>query len=265
MAVLEEALGQALHDVVPPLGVGFRVFVGDVVLGHRGRHLGEGRHAEHAVEHAVGRHHDAVEVGILRDPLQLRDAAHVRRVRAHDVDCVGLDELAEVLAQVDLLAGVDVGGGVLGDIPIDLGQAIGGVVAGDHVLEPHDVEGLHALGKLQRVDGGEARAAVKGDAHLVAHDLLDRAHVVDEVMQALVRQQAAVGAVRVGHGRGDRVGGVGVALLLRQAAEARAVEGNGGLDDGKARLLVQPQYVLRPLTGVLWVGVGQLLLRYCVQ
>lgn len=98
-------------------------------------------------------------------------------------------------------------------------------------------------------------------AHLVAHDLLDLADVVDEVVQALVRQQAAVGVVGIADVRGDGVGGIGKALVLGQPAEVRAVEGDGGLDDGEADLLVQIEDVLRALLGVAGIGMRQGLRR----
>ena len=44
--------------------------------------------AEQAVAGAVRRHQDAVQVGVLGDPLQLGDAADVARVGADDVDGV---------------------------------------------------------------------------------------------------------------------------------------------------------------------------------
>ena len=53
------------------------------------------------------RHEDAVQVGVFGDPLQLSNTADVARVGADDVHRVALDQALEVLAQVDLLAGMD--------------------------------------------------------------------------------------------------------------------------------------------------------------
>jgi len=75
-----------------------------------------------------------VQVGILRNPLEFRDAADVRRVRPDDVHRVGFDQLPEVVAEVDLLARVDRRGGGLRHIAVDIGLHIGRVVAGQHVF-----------------------------------------------------------------------------------------------------------------------------------
>ena len=88
-------------------GLADRVLEGDVVVRQGGADLDQRGQAEQAVAGAVRRHQDAVQVGVLGDPLQLGDAADVARVGPDDVDRVLLDQLLEVLAQVDLLAGVD--------------------------------------------------------------------------------------------------------------------------------------------------------------
>ena len=46
----------------------------------------------------MGGDHDAVQVGVLRDPLQLGDAADVARIGTDDIDRVLLDQVLEVLA-----------------------------------------------------------------------------------------------------------------------------------------------------------------------
>ena len=58
------------------------------------------------------------------------------------VDGALLDQILEVLAQVDLLAGVDRRGGGPGDVAVEVGHDVRRVVAGDHVFEPHQVERL---------------------------------------------------------------------------------------------------------------------------
>ena len=106
-AVLHDRVGQALDDVVPPGRVADRVLEGDEVVRQGGRDLDQRRQAEQAVADAMRGHQDAVQVGVLGDPLQLGDAADIARVRPDDVDGVALDQLLEVLAEIDLLAGVD--------------------------------------------------------------------------------------------------------------------------------------------------------------
>ena len=48
-----------------------------------------------------------MQVGVFGDPLQLGDPAYVGRVRTDDVHGLRFDQRFEILAQIDLLAGVE--------------------------------------------------------------------------------------------------------------------------------------------------------------
>ena len=71
-----------------------------------------GGDADDAVGDAVRCHHDAVHVGEFGDPFEFGDASDVEGVGADYSDGFGFDEVFEVLAEVDLLAGVDRRGGL---------------------------------------------------------------------------------------------------------------------------------------------------------
>src|SRR5207302_8740157 len=143
-------------DVRPPARFANRVFEGDEVLRQRRAHLHQGGQAEQAVTGAVRRHEDAVQVGIFGDPLQLGDAADVAWVRPDYVDGMALDQGFEILAQVDLFAGVNRCRGALGQIAVDVGVDEWDVVAGDQVFEPGDVQVFHGTGKPDRIRQGPA-------------------------------------------------------------------------------------------------------------
>ena len=106
-AVLDDRIGQAVDDLVPPVWTADRIFEGDVVLRQGGRDLDQGGQAEQSIAGAVRRHQDAVQIGVLGDPFELGDAADIAGIGSDDVDRLRLDQIFEVLAQVDLLAGVD--------------------------------------------------------------------------------------------------------------------------------------------------------------
>ena len=101
-----------------------------------------GGQPEEAVDDAVGGHEDAVQVGVFGDPFEFGDAADIGGIWANHVDRLLFEQILEVLAQIDLLAGVDRGRGRLGDLAVEVGEHEGGVIAGDHVLEPHDIVGF---------------------------------------------------------------------------------------------------------------------------
>ena len=63
----------------------------------------------------------------------------IEGVGADYSDGFGFDEVFEVLAEVDLLAGVDWRGGLHLHFAEEFGQDVGGVVAGYGVFEPHYV------------------------------------------------------------------------------------------------------------------------------
>ncbi len=182
-AVLHDRLGQPLDDVVPPGRIADRIFEGDEVVRQGRADLNEGRKARKAVRGAVRGDQDAVQVGIFGNPFQLGDAADVAGVGADDVDGVAFDQVLEVLAQVDLLAGVDRRRGAARDLAIDVGIDEGHVVAGDQVFEPHQMDRLEGAGEADRVRHRPAGPAIEGKADLVAQNLLHGADAVDDVPQ----------------------------------------------------------------------------------
>ena len=103
-----------------------------------------------------------------------------------------LDQLLEVLAEIDLLAGVDRRRGGARHLAIDVGVDVRDVVAGDHVLEPHQVELLDRAGEADRVRHRPARAAIERQADLVAEHLLHRLDAGDDVLHAALGEQAAI-------------------------------------------------------------------------
>ena len=59
------------------------------------------------VENPMRSHQDAVQIGVFRDPLQLRYPADIFRVGADNIDSLFLDEILEVLSEIDLFSGVN--------------------------------------------------------------------------------------------------------------------------------------------------------------
>ena len=95
----------------------------------------------------MGRHQDAVQVGVFGNPLQLSDSTDICWIGPHNIDRMTLDQILEVLAQIDLFTCVNWGGGRLGQVPIYVGIHIGNVIPCEHVLQPHQVVGLNSSGK----------------------------------------------------------------------------------------------------------------------
>ena len=73
------------------------------------------------VENPVGSHEDAVQIGVFRDPLQLRNSAHIFRVGADYINRLVFDQILEVLPEVNLFPGVNAGGSRLGEFFEQLG------------------------------------------------------------------------------------------------------------------------------------------------
>ena len=203
---------RGVGGVAEAVRVAERVLEGDVVVRQGGADLHQRRQAEEAIADAVRGHQDAVQVGVLGDPLQLGDAADVGRIGADDVDGVGLDQLLEVLAQVDLLAGMDRRRGAAGQVAVDIGVDVGGIVAGEQVLQPHHVQRLQRLREADGVGHHPAGAAVERQPDLIAHHLLHRLDTGDHVLQPLLGQQPAVEramvAARCGRVRRSRSSGI---------------------------------------------------------
>src|ERR1700733_10014103 len=79
-AVFDNWVGQAIHDVIPPFGLALGVFESNVVLRQGRAHVYLRSDAEEAVENSVRSYQDSVEIGVLGDPFQLGDSAHIFRV-----------------------------------------------------------------------------------------------------------------------------------------------------------------------------------------
>jgi Ca2+-binding RTX toxin-like protein len=224
-AVFHDLLGQAFDDVVPP-GVGAtRVFEGYVVGGQRGADLDQGGEAEDAVAGAVRGHQDAVQVGVLGDPFQFRNAADIGRVGADNIDGVGFDQLLEILPEINLLAGVDGRRGRHGEVAIDIGIDPRHVVAGQHVLEPHQVVFFHGPRKADRIGRHPAGAAIEREADLVAEHFLHRDDAVDHVIHAALGDDAGIHGAMEGARRRRAV------VKALELALHRRMEGDALLDD----------------------------------
>ena len=124
-AVLDRHAVEAFGDVVPEGFEAGRVFEGDEVVGHRRGHLDQRRKTKDAVGGAVRGDGDAVQVGVFGDPFHLGDAAHVAGIGADHVDRVAFDQVLVVLAQVDLLAGMDRRGRGAGHLAVDVMVDVG--------------------------------------------------------------------------------------------------------------------------------------------
>ncbi len=106
-AVDHHALRQPLDDLVPPGIGGARIFEGDIIRRQSGADIDERAEPEQAVGGAVRRHQDRMHMGVLGDPFQLGDATDIGRIGADDIDRLRLDQLLEIIAEIDLLAGMD--------------------------------------------------------------------------------------------------------------------------------------------------------------
>src|SRR3712207_4249837 len=107
------------------------------------------------------RNQHTVEISVLSDPLQLGNSSNVAWVGADNANCSRLNELAKVLAQVDLLAGVDRRRGGAGNLAVEVGGDVRRVVAGHHILQPHDVVRLDGARKSDGVRHGHAWPTVE--------------------------------------------------------------------------------------------------------
>jgi len=80
MSRFDNRIRQAINDVIPPFRLAFRVFESNIVLRKRGPHMhlrgDPNSHRKFRAAPPV-----CVEIGILRDPLQFGDSAHILRVR----------------------------------------------------------------------------------------------------------------------------------------------------------------------------------------
>ena len=190
MAVAQIVVRQAFRDVRPEVGSYVRQLERDIVLRERGAYLRERRDAEDAVADAVGRHKHAVQIRVFRYPLELGYAADVGRIRADYVDRPVFDQVHEVLAQEDLLAGMDWRRRARRYVPVGFCHRIGRVVPRQRVFEPHDVQRLDRLRYADYVDGRIAGAHVEREADPVPHHLHDALDVAHGRLERGFRKQA---------------------------------------------------------------------------
>ncbi len=72
-----------------------------------------------------------MQVCVFGNPFELRQTAHVGRVRADNIDSLLLEQFLEVLAQIDLFAGMNGRGCAHGEVAVEIGKHVGHIVAGD--------------------------------------------------------------------------------------------------------------------------------------
>ena len=132
---------------------------------HGGADMGRGHGADRRGD-VVRREGDVVDLGQVGDLAALREPAAFRDVGHDDVDRLLLDQLAETVAQIEILAGADRrGGGAL-----DLAHGVD--VLGRHrLLEPHQVQRLEVAGQPDGARHVEPRVDVAGDVDLLARRL----------------------------------------------------------------------------------------------
>ncbi len=82
------------------------------------------------------------------------------------------------------------------DFAKDFGVGIRRVVAGDEVFEPGDVQGFQGARESNGVLDGPAGAAVEREADLVAEDFLHGFDASDDLLEAALRHEAAIGMGR---------------------------------------------------------------------
>ena len=188
---------------------------------------------------------------MLGDPLQFGDTADIGGIRTDDADGLGLDQFLEVVAQVDLLAGMDRRRGRVRQLAIGLRIDPRHVVAGQHVLEPHDVVVLDRTGELDRVVEEPARAAVERQGDAVAQRFLHGDNAVEHVVEAVLGDLPLIhGAVIAG------LLALGTVVEVLVAVLHRRVEADALLDHEEVlRLLGHPLDVGGEILGAV-AGTG---------
>ena len=173
---------------------GSGILKGDVILRHGRSDLDQGSQTKNAVEHPMGRHEDAVQVGVLRHPFELGNAADITRVGTNDIHGAFFDQILEILPQIDLLARVYRGRGTLRHLPVEIRQDVWGVVPGDHIFAPHHIQGLQGLCQSDRIRDHAPRTAIQCQPHLVSQSLFHGPDAIDDVVQATLGHGAPFGA-----------------------------------------------------------------------
>lgn len=80
-----------------------------------------------------------MKVGIFGGPFKLSDPADIGGIGTDDINRVTFDQFLEVLAQIDLFAGMDRRRAGTGQPTIDAGIDPGRIVAGEQVLDPEQL------------------------------------------------------------------------------------------------------------------------------
>jgi len=153
-----------------------------------------------------------------RDLEQLREPAHPHDVGLHDVEVAALDELAEAVAAVLVLARRELR---LRVRALEQREAVG-VVGAETLLPPVDVEVLAGADQVDRVADVQAHVAVDHEGEVRADALAVLAQERDVLGQAKVALLGAVGQREFG--APEAVG------LCRHGLRAGAVE----VEDGAA-------------------------------
>lgn len=225
---------ELLDIKIPSRGDGF---VDEKVPKHREHRLPVGRVGEVLLEGRVRLRDDemvAVRPARVRhdgdvvggrhggDALQFRHAARPHDVRLEDVDVAALDEPAEAVARVLVLAGGELGGRVGA---LELGEAVR-VVGREAFFPPVDAEGGAGRDELDGVRHVEAHVAVDAEREGGADALAvepEESHVLAQAGLAFI---GAVGEGDLGSGEAHllRCGGFGAGAVEVEALAGVAAE-----------------------------------------
>ena len=99
----------------------------------------------------------------------------------------------KVLAEVNLLAGVNRSGRAIGHLFEHLGVRVLCVIACDHVFEPCQVERLHRARKPDCILDCPARSAVQGEPDLIPADFFHSFGAGDKMIKSAFCQHAVIG------------------------------------------------------------------------
>ena len=157
--------------------------------------------ADQSIKNAMRGHHDSMQVGIFRNPLQFGEAADIFRVRTDDAHGVPLNEILEILPQIYLFAGVNRSGCRLCHFTIIIRESVRCVIACEQIFHPHDVERFKGACDADCIRHHPAGTAIECQTNFIAEHGLHRFHTGDDMLHAFFGQQAAVGMRRIEHGK----------------------------------------------------------------